>query len=274
MGKTALINFGGAVSVHFSCGALSYLVEQNKQFDLVIASSSGTITSLVYLTNQINNDGLKIWSDIINSNCISLKNLFKGKYLINFDKLIDILKNKIDLNLLKNRNFFITLTCADTGNPYYLRANKWDIWDMIRASCSLPCISRGLFKFYGSNWGDGGFSGMEIKKAIDLGATDITVIFNEPLIYKKNRPLISYLNRIWYLFYPNLARAWATKHLRFNENLELINNPPPNVKITVISPEKRLPSKYLVNQTNILAGIEEGYRRASEILTGNFSSSH
>lgn len=171
----------------YGAGVTTALIEKFNIInpDIVITRSGSAGTGSYFVSKQY--DSIKnIWQNLLsNKNFINPLRIIQP---MNIDYLIDIVFKKQDLlNVSKIYNssiqFLIPVTDSETGETkYFNNKDSVDWFEVLRATKALAPLfnktvninNRRYFDVYGRK-----LNRIDIKKAIDLGATKIIVIDNE-----------------------------------------------------------------------------------------------
>lgn len=159
--RNALVVEGGGMRGAFTCGVLDAFLQQNfNPFDLFVGVSSGSTNLANYLAKQ---HGRNIELYLDHSLCpefIRYGRFFKGGDLLDMQWMWDTVEkeNPLDQNTLfaQNPDFYMVLTHARSGHAEYLRAGKDNIIDGLRASSSIPYLTRKAVEIFGEPYFDGG----------------------------------------------------------------------------------------------------------------------
>ena len=252
----------------WAAGVLAYLQESGRrQFDLVYAASSGAC-SAAYFVAGMWEPGLTIWRDLA-CNAVIKSNLLRRKPIIDLAYLVDYVMRKrvpLSVEVLEKMptRFYIVLTDCYTGKPVYFRVCDDRVFAALRATSSMPLATRGFDYVDGQPFADGGLSDpIPIQRAIDDGATDITVVLTHTpdLRFK---PMPRWLGRLAYPEFPLVAEVWtARQNLNYNAALDLMKQPPKGVLIHVFHPLRTLPlGPFSVERKQIAAALLLGHDEA------------
>ncbi|WP_029827612.1 DUF6363 domain-containing protein, partial [Vibrio parahaemolyticus] len=104
---------------------------------------------------------------------------------------------------------------------------------------------------------------LPIAEAIKRGATKIMVLRSQIASYRKPRSKFSAITKRMLKETPALIEPMLTRDVRYNQTLELINNPPPGVEIIQVCPPETFKLKRLSRSPEPLReahelGIEAG----------------
>jgi predicted patatin/cPLA2 family phospholipase len=266
--KTALIVEGGAMRGAWAAGVLAYLQESGRrQYDLVYAASSGAC-SAAYFVADMWEPGLTIWRDLA-CNVVRKSNFLRRKPIIDLAYLVDhVFRKHVPLSVAALQKaptrFFIVLTDCLTGDPVYFHVCDDRVFAALRATSSLPVATRGYDYVDGRPYADGGVADpVPIRRAIEDGATDITVVLTHKLTFRLG-PVPHWIGRLAYPEFPMLARAWtARQNVYYNDALDLIKRPPPGIQLRVFRPLRPLPVRsFTARPKQIAAAMVLGHDEA------------
>ncbi|MBJ8554544.1 patatin-like phospholipase family protein [Acinetobacter bereziniae] len=159
--RNALVVEGGGMRGAFTCGVLDAFLQQNfNPFDLFVGVSSGSTNLANYLAKQ-HGRNIELYLDhSLRPEFIRYGRFFKGGDLLDMQWMWDTVEkeNPLDQNTLfaQNPDFYMVLTHARSGHAEYLRAGKDNIIDGLRASSSIPYLTRKAVEIFGEPYFDGG----------------------------------------------------------------------------------------------------------------------
>ncbi len=222
--KKGLVLCGGGSKGSYEMGAWKALKELNEEFEIVTGTSIGCLNAAMYAQKQYD-ACLELWNKIevgmimesgFNFENNSIKNELKkkndmlkffGKYVTNMGTdikpFLNLLDEYIDEEKIKNSDITLGICCAKfpSFKGVEIVANK-DLekgiikkYILASASC-FPIFP--VCKIGKENYVDGGYyDNLPINFAIDLGATDLTVIDLSPNITHREflkKPFIRYIH--------------------------------------------------------------------------------
>ena len=206
--KTALIVEGGAMRGAWAAGVLGFLHERGqRQYDMVYAASSGAC-SAAYFVADMWEPGLAIWRDLA-CKVIRKTNFLRRKPLIDLAYLVDnVMRLRVPLSVEALQKaptkFFIVLTDCHTGEPVYFPTYDERVFAALRATASMPFATRGYDFVDDHPYADGGVSDpIPIRRAIQDGATDITVVMTHNLDFRL-KAVPRWMGRLAFPKYPNV----------------------------------------------------------------------
>lgn len=272
MGKIALVLEGGGMRGAYTAGVIDCLIKNNIEVDVCYGVSAGAINACSYISKQYGRSFAILTHDP-KGKMGSLKKLFKtGNYLDN-DFLYDILPNEVyplDKKTFdkSKTKFYAVLTNVETGEAEYPLIKDMDKDNiLIRASASLPIVSR--FVPIDNNWYlDGGLvDSIPVKKAFDDGADKCLVILTRQNGYIKKKSSSLWLVKIKYHRYPKLVEAIRERHNIYNKTLEYIKNKKEEKKCLVIQPKEPVKVGRLEKDINKIKKLyDDGFNDALEMM--------
>jgi len=266
--KTALIVEGGAMRGAWAAGVLGFLHERGRcQYDLVYAASSGALSAAFFVAGMWQ-PGLAIWRELA-CKVVRKTNFLRRKPIIDLAYLVDHVFRKhvpFSVEALQQAptRFFIVLTDCHTGKPVYFHAQDERVFAALRATASMPLATRGFDYVDGHPFADGGVADpIPIRRALDDGATDITVVLTHNSKFRL-KAMPRWLGYLAYPDFPKLAVAWTKRqHLVYNAALDLMKQPPPGIRLQVFRPLKPLPvGRFTTAQRRIDAALVSGHDEA------------
>lgn len=239
--KIGLVLEGGAFKGTYTAGVLDTLLYNNIMVDECIASSSGALFALNYLSKQFKRTYKLIKEYSQNYREIGLLSYITTGNVIN-DK---VYKRMIDGYSLENYNkshinFYVNVTNTITGDTEYIKiTNPIKEINYIKASCSMPFLSK-IVKINNHKYLDGGIKeNIPIKRALEMEYDKIIVVLTQNYKYKMKKEH-TLLAKILYYHYPNLVNTLNNMHLTYNETQKLVKKLEKEGKIFVIKPSQTI----------------------------------
>ncbi|MBV7298399.1 patatin-like phospholipase family protein [Enterovibrio paralichthyis] len=267
VGSRALIVEGGAMRGVFSCGVLDHFLEQDfSPFDSFWGVSAGASNLAAYLAKMPGRN-LKIYLDYsLRKEFLRPGKFLRGGDLMDLDWMWNITLKElgIDRNVLSAdpRPFFLGVTRQDNGKPEYHTPDVDMLVETMKASSALPVMYRQGVELNGVRYVDGGVTdAIPVAEAIRRGATKIMVLRSRPASYRKPAGKFGGLTRRMLKDHPALIEPMLTRHIRYNQTLDLIDNPPDGVEIIQICPPENFKLKRLSREK---APLEAAYHLGVE----------
>ncbi len=246
--KTALVIQGGSLRSVFTSGVLdSFMAADFNPFDIFIGVSGGSMCMSYYLANQYKATYEILHTIAADPNFINIRQLFATEGYVNLSYLESFAHNNMPLDLKKvnqmamKHTIEVVATNMADGEPVYIRPSieKW--FTALRASSTLPFLTRGYCMYEGLRLMDGGWSDpIPVERAVHLGASKIVVIRTLPAFRKLEKSYFGWLGAIWHRDNPALSRRFSEDHVYYNQTIDYIAENPDNVEIVQIAPEKDL----------------------------------
>lgn len=268
----ALICEGGGFKTAFTAGVLDAWISANYvPFDIFLGVSGGAVVMASYTVEQYKR-GWELVSELqSDASLTSFSRFVKGGYFLELD-LIEYIWDRITpfdeeraTELVQNKIVEFSCTNLHTGKPVFIRPEKGGDWKQyLRATSTLPVVSKCPLIIEEDALVDGAFSApIPIQRAIDLGATDITIIrtnLNSEIWGTRwSKMMSSYLLKN---SFPAINDLMQKEDEIYKEISNLIEHPPQGVSIQTIVPEA-MQSKVLTAKSEALkndyrAGLEQG----------------
>lgn len=268
----ALICEGGGFKTAFTAGVLdAWLCANYAPFDIFLGVSGGAVVMASYTVKQYKR-GWELVSELqSDASLTSFSRFVKGGYFLELD-LIEHIWDRITpfdeeraSQLVRNKIIEFTCTNLQTGEPIFIRPKKGNAWKRyLRATSTLPLVSQCPLVIENQPLVDGAFSApIPIQRAIDLGATDITIIRTnlDSNIWgtRWSKMMSNYLLKN---NFPAINQLMQEEDEIYKQIALLIKNPPKGVSIQTIVPQA-MQSKVLNAKSDALkndyrAGLEAG----------------
>lgn len=272
-GKTALVVEGGAMRSVFSAGVLDGFLSQDfNPFDFYIGVSAGAANLLAFVSGE-QGRSLRLFLDFaLRKEFISYSRFMRGGHLMDLDWLAQAVFSASELKLQippgQQRPIFAGVTDVATGNPVYLQITQRNCRSVIKASVALPVCYRGFPELDGRPMADGGIGqGIPIAEAIRMGAKKIMVVRSRHKYYMKKDTLAHKLIRAKMKAYPALSAAMAQRVQLHQENLALLHNPPPGIRIVEVCPPRQFCiGRFNRNRSGLMNGYRTGFSAAPDAI--------
>ncbi|MCH2021256.1 MAG: patatin family protein [Saprospiraceae bacterium] len=266
----ALVCEGGGFKTAFTTGVLdAWIASDYFPFDIFIGVSGGAVVMSSYISRQYKR-GWELMEELLaDRDLTSVSRFVKGGYYLELDLIehvwdkITPFDNNIAASITKDKIVKFVCTHARTGNAIYISPDikQWKYY--LRASSALPFVSKCPVIIDKQELVDGFFvDPLPVKHAIDIGATEITVIRtnrNEDIGSRFNQLLSGYLLKS---DFPVLDKLMKKEKEIYTKVVSLLKNPPKGVAVNTILPDEilsgRLTSKPKALKQDYLQGLEKG----------------
>ena len=275
MKKIGIVLEGGGMRGIYTAGVLDFFINKNIYFQYVIGVSAGACHALNYLSGQKGRDkdiALKFLGD---KRYLSFRNLIRTGEIFGFDFIFGELSEKLlpfDYETFEKskQELVVGVTNCVTGQCEYFYKSKTstdEILKVVRASSSLPFISKEVI-INGKAYMDGGISSsIPLKKAIDDGCEyNIVVLTRNKGYRKKPSKLTRKLSKLKYRNFRGLSKAVGERYKKYNSELEFVENMEKEGKVFVIRPQKHINvSRVEKDKNKIFQLYKQGYIETAQI---------
>lgn len=275
MKKIGIVLEGGGMRGIYTAGVLDFFINKNIYFLYVIGVSAGACHALNYLSGQKGRDkdiALKFLGD---KRYLSFRNLIRTGEIFGFDFIFGELSEKLlpfDYETFEKskQELVVGVTNCITGQCEYFYKSKTstdEILKVVRASSSLPFISKEVI-INGKAYMDGGISSsIPLKKAIDDGCEyNIVVLTRNKGYRKKPSKLTRKLSKLKYRNFRGLSKAVGERYKKYNSELEFVENMEKEGKVFVIRPQKHINvSRVEKDKNKIFQLYKQGYIETAQI---------
>lgn len=269
MYQAGLVLEGGGMKGVYTSGVLDFFLDRGISFSSVYGVSAGACNMCSFLSGQ-RSRGLDVTIDYLDTKrYCSVESLLTTGDLFNVDTCYHLVPEYLNpydydtFNQYRGRAYSV-VTNIETGQPEYLRIRdmKKDI-DMIRASASLPLVSRNV-KIGEKLYLDGGISdAIPLQKSVlDGNRKNIVVLTKEEGFVRKPAEHLG-LIKLRYIKYPKVYELMEKRHINYNRTLDYIERQRENGQAFVIRPKhKSSVGRIEKDKEKLTALCREGYRDA------------
>lgn len=257
----------------YTAGVLDFFLDKGIEFSNVYGVSAGACCMCSYLSGQ-RGRALDVNVDYLDTRkYCSLESLLTTGDLFNVQMAYHLIPEYLHpydydtFDKYRGRAYAVATNIV-TGRPEYLRIRdmKRDI-DMVRASASLPLVSRNV-RIGRKLYLDGGISdAVPLRKSVVDGNLKNVVIMTKEEGYVRKPDFAANLAliKLRYLKYPKIYELMSDRHIRYNETLDYIERQKENGQAFVIRPQKKSGVGRIEKDPEKLHALyEEGYRDAEE----------
>lgn len=271
-----LVLEGGGMRGVFTSGVLDVLMERGVYgFDTVWGVSAGALNATSYLSRQIGRcirENLALRDD---PRFMGLKSLAKTGDIAGADFLYHEVQDEMDpfdyeTFAQRRSRLMVVASSLAFGTPAYLEVKSLpeDI-DKVRASASLPVLSR-VVELEEGRFLDGGTTdSVPVERALEEGAKTAVVVLTQARDYvKKATPEIQALADRRYASYPYYLEAMRSRPERYNAQRERIWELEREGRVVIVAPSKPVTvgSTSGSDGEGLLRLYLDGRRQATEAL--------
>lgn len=243
--KIGFVLEGGGMRGLYTAGVIDVMLDHGFEPDVVCGTSAG-VTFGVNLLSQQRGRVLRYNKRFVGDRrYISLHSWLTTGNMINKDFAYGLLPRELDpfddeTFMASKTAFYATITNMQTGQAEYVRLHStWDQMDVIRASASLPFISRPV-EWNGQKYLDGGLAdNIPLDKCLELGCDKVIIVLTRPLGYVRKESLTA-ITRLCYPRYKNLHRTVEQRNENYNHRIEQIVQLEHEGKIFVLRPSEEI----------------------------------
>lgn len=267
---------GGAMRGNFTAGVLDVFMEERiKRADTIIGVSAGALCAANYCSRQIGR------SVRVNTTyCADWRYLSMRSYMLTGDALgADFMFHRIqdeydpyDYEVwgADPTEFYVVCTDLDTGQAAYERIERLpeDV-DLIRASASIPLVSRTV-EARSRRLLDGGTAdSIPVQWALDEGFDKIVVILTQDRSYRKKRLATMGIVHRTYINQEAFCEQLATRHTRYNICRDFCFDLEAEGRIFLITPDEPVTIKQMESDpAKVMALYNAGRTVAKRSLGG------
>ena len=271
-----LVLEGGGMRGIFTAGVVDVLMEKGVYgFDTVWGVSAGAINAASYLAHQQGRYMRETLAFRDDDRFMSIKSFAKTGDLTGGDFLYHTIQDELDpfdyeTFAQRRSRYMVVATNVVFGTPEYFEVKSLpeDV-DKVRASASLPVISR-IVEIDGGRYLDGGTSdSVPVERALEEGAEKLVVVLTQHREYeKKGGYELQTLADARYSDFPYYLEALRSRAERYNEQRERIWELEREGKAVVIAPPEPVPFGSTSGFTgeNLLKLYLQGRTQAAEAL--------
>lgn len=277
--KTGLVVEGGGMKCAYSSGVLDVFMENGITFDYVNGVSAGCACAASFLAGQRERNRRFYSIHSMSKKYAGIENLIKTGSFFGLDYIYSTLTNEdgadpLDFDAMEANpaEFEVVATDAETGHAVYF--DKKDMrkndYAEIKASCSLPVMSRPQV-VGGREYFDGGVSdSLPIQRAWEKGVRRAVVIFSKPEGFIKQPEGHRVIYTLALRKYPAIIYRLNHRHEFYNRQITKIRQMRDEGKVLTFSPRADIEvSTYKVDQDVMEElyenGREDAGRRVDEL---------
>lgn len=271
--RMTLIVEGGGFKSAFTTGVLdAFQVTGFRPFDRYVGVSGGSIALSYFLSGQYRAALEALLHLAQDTNFTAFSRTFSEQGFMDLDIIAAVARERIVFDLLEamrvSLRYPVNFVATDelTGKPAYLKPNRHNWLDAIIASSSIPFFTKGRHEFEGNTYIDGGCSDpLPARWAHKQGARRLLVLRTWPREMRFTRTWADVAGSYYYRSEPVLRGIIDRGHLIYNDSADFLENPPENLRIDQLAPEKLLATGTYLNSPDTIMrdyghGLDTGLR--------------
>lgn len=274
--KIGLVLEGGGFRGLYTEGVLETLIDKNIQIPYVIGVSMGSAVGSCYISQQKRRNYDIAMTYIDDSRYLSFRNMLThgGLFGLDFvfqDLAYELLPFDFETFRASDQELVVGAMRCDTGETDYFYKSQLtenDLLQTMRASCSLPFVSKSV-AYKGHMYLDGGISdSIPYKKAFEDGCDKLIVVLTRSAQYKRKPFINNRLGAMFYRDYPNVLKAMECRHIHYAETLVALEVLEREGKVMIIRPPKPITiSRLEKDRAKLRDTFVMGYNQGKELAT-------
>ncbi|MCR5304288.1 MAG: patatin family protein [Lachnospiraceae bacterium] len=268
---------GGSLRGLYASGVLDAFMLNDINLRTYIGVSAGAMCGFSYISGQIGRTARFNLSNRFNQQYIGLlayaENLSPFGFKYAFSDRSNVEKFDMDRFMEEDRRYIAVATDIDSVEPvYFEKGHTEDIFMAIRASATLPTVSRPV-TIDGHKYLDGGVTvNIPYRWPVDQDFEKIVVVrTREPSFRKVNADaaLVPVMEQI-YKSRPRLVEALKDESDRYNREVEELNALQEEGRVYVIAPSEHVTVTRMENDIEkigslYLLGLSDGFKQADAV---------
>ena len=271
-----LVSGGGGLTGAYSAGVHATLCRElgPSYFGEIFSCSVGTLNSTFSVSGQpeiIEH----VWRNRVHGNqLVNFTNPLRKRQILDLDYLlVDLFQtgeSKLNVAAVMSSRTKITysLTNLSSGKPSYHNPSLDNIFDLIKASCSIPFVTSPV-KINGSNYGDGSLTNpLPLERALSEDSDEIVVVYNKPRDFYESGSFTRLGGLMGAFSTRPISDLLKSFEQRIRETEELLKS---DSRIKIIRPEKPLPLRSILDtdKERLNQTFDLGIKDAQNYLRGN-----
>ena len=275
---TTLIVEGGGFKSAFTTGVLdAFQMTGFQPFNRFIGVSGGSIALSYYLSEQYRAGLESVVHLATNPGFTAFSRTFSAQGFMDLDIIAAVAQDEIVFDLAEalreSLRYPVHFVATDemTGEPAYLQPGRDNWLDAIIASSALPFFTKGRHAFEGRDYIDGGCSDpLPARWAYEQGARKMIVLRTWPSEMRFTRTWADVAGSYYYRSDPILSGIVDRGHMIYNDGADFLANPPSDLQVVQLAPEKELASGTYLNTVDGIyldygRGLDAGLRYINSI---------
>ena len=223
-----LVLEGGTFRPIFSAGVMDALLDEDIMFPYCIGVSAGITDGFSYASRQVERNLQILQRYRRDKRYMGAGNLLTDKSIFGVKFVFEEIPNNLipfdwDTFAQYDGQFLVGVTNARTGQIEYLDGKQLDQKNtMVKATCAIPLVFPAV-SLNGEEYYDGGICDpIPVRKALEDGNDKLLIVLTRPKGYVKEESKGNQAAaRILRKKYPNLVEPLLTRHIAYNETVQL-----------------------------------------------------
>ncbi|WP_318513014.1 patatin-like phospholipase family protein [Photobacterium leiognathi] len=264
--KIALVTEGGGQRGIFTAGVLDAFLEQDfNPFSLMIGTSAGSLNLASYICGQKKHAYKVITEATTNHHFFDVYRFLFGREGLDLDWLMQQTQTRFELDWhqgrenMRNRTVLASASNMVSHQASYFNLNT-ENWSLaLKASCAVPVLNRQPIYSQNEYWVDGGLCApIPVQEAYERGYRHIVVIRTVPIDTSFDHCWMTNIRRaLGHSKAAGMIEMLLEHEDNYRKTQEFLSNPPDDVTIYEIHPQKALKSKMIGSD---VPSLEDDYR--------------
>ncbi len=269
--NAGLVLEGGGMKGVYTAGVLDFFIDKGMWFQNCYGVSMGACNLCSYISRQ-RGRALAVTLDYMDDpNYCGIRPLLKTGDLFNVKMAytdIPYVLNPFDFDTAAayEGNAYAVVTNLETGKAEYIKINDLkESMDVIRASASMPLVSRNVM-LNGKPYLDGGIAdSIPIKRSIDDGNQKHVVVMTKEIGYQRKPFAMMPAVKLRYRKYPRIVRDLQLRHTRYNKVVAYLEREHAKGNLFLIRPTyKSEVDRVEKDKKKLQALYDQGYQEAAD----------
>ncbi|MPL74626.1 hypothetical protein SDC9_20443 [bioreactor metagenome] len=271
MYSAGLIFEGGGMRGVYTAGVIDAFLEKDLAFSSCYGVSAGACNAVCFISRQ-RGRAYRVTTDYIgDKRYCSIQSLLRAGNLFGPEMLYHIIPEELDPYDYEAFARYPGTCCAVATNcrtgeaEYFLLKNMYDDIERLQASSSLPFLAKSV-SIGGEEYLDGGVAdSIPLQRSIADGNAKNVVVLTQDAAYRKKPMKIMPILNLVYRKYPKFVHQLATRHVRYNQTLDLLAKEESDGRAFVMRPKKPVNiGRVETNKAKLAALYDAGYRETME----------
>ena len=245
--KIALVLEGGGMRGAYTAGCLSWLLDQNYEFDVVIGISSGSLYGAMFALGKKETLHLASTEKAADKKNSGFWAVINEGQVVGYDHMFDTLFKEVDfpvedLHKIKGEYYAGVYDLSAQDTIWISKDDMDPEGQFIKAACTLPIMGRSV-KINGKKYMDGGITTMiPLEKSIEFGCDAHVVVSTKSadFVRKPQKRITYWAMRFVYRKYPKLIESFEARTEKYYEERALIEKLEDEKKAINLFPSKEV----------------------------------